>query len=141
MAIAATFSVAPSGCSHTQRASWTSWTQTLRLRGMHEQTFRVQRVLDGQVFIVRYRGEFQQVAVDGVRTPSLLEPGGADARVRLVQLIGGKVVKIEFPGGVRYDEMGRPRAKVTVNEQDVATSLNMTILQGGGVVPPKEGGG
>jgi len=138
MTIAVAVSFVPGGCG---RAGWTFWMQTPRLKGMHEGTFRVHRVLDGQVFVVRYRGEFQQVAVAGVRAPSLLEPGGAEARVKLAKLIGGMNVRIEFPDGVRYDEMGRPRAKVTVNEQDVATALNTLVLQGGGALPVEGGGG
>lgn len=138
MAISAAVSFVSSGCG---RAGWASWTQTARLGGMHDQTFQVYRVLDGQVFVIRYRGEYQQVAVDGVRAPSLLEPDGAKARLKLATLIGGKHVEIEFPDGVRFDEMGRPRAKVTVNGQDVAGALNTMVLKGGGAPPPEGGGG
>ncbi len=138
LVIVAAASLCPSGCG---RAGWASWTQTPRLRGMHEETFQVHRVLDGGVFVVRYRGEYQQVAIAGVRAPSLLEPGGAEARLKLAKLIGGKQVKIEFPDGVRYDEEGRPRAKVSVNEQDVASALITVVRQGGGAAPAGKGGG
>ena len=137
MAIAAAVSLVPSGCG---RAGWASWTQTARLKGMHGETFRVHRVLDGQVFVVRYRGEYQKVAAAGVRAPSLLEPGGAEARLKLAKLISGKNVRIEFPDGVRYDELGRPRAKVSINKQDVAAAINTVVRQGGGA-PPAEGRG
>ena len=113
--------LAGASCGH--HTKWTAWMQTGHLRGMSGQVFRVRRVLDGRAFFVTYRGGATEVALAEVQAPSVLEPGGEQARRALAALIQGMNVRIEMPDSLQYDDNGRPLVRAYLGEKDVATEL------------------
>jgi len=121
---------ATAGCGH--HTKWTAWMQTGWLIGMDKETYRVERVLDGQSFAVTYRGRLQQVCIAGVKAPGLMEKGGAEARGKLADLIEGKNVRVELLPGVQYDDLGRPLANVYLDDADVAAALSSRTIKVGG---------
>lgn len=93
---------------------------------VHEVTarrFAVQRVVDGDTFRIRYDGDETSIRLAGIDAPELRKLGGLEARAGLVELVGGKTIRIEFTGDRKRDSFGRLLCRVWVGDLDVGAEL------------------
>lgn len=72
-----------------------------------QRDFRVERVIDGDTFVVRYDGELTSVRIYGIDTPERGEPGFAEAKAALETQILGRTVRLSFPSQRKRDNFGR----------------------------------
>jgi len=86
-------------------------------------SFRVLRVIDGDTFKIMYDAENTSVRIASIDAPELREAGGAEAKAALEELIGGKIVTLEFVGKRKRDAFGRLLADVTVDGVDVGVQM------------------
>ena len=85
--------------------------------------YAVLRVIDGDTFTVMYDGEETSVRLADFDAPEPNEPGGPAAPAALKKLIGGKIVRLDFPGKRKRDGFGRLLATITVDGRDVGEAL------------------
>ncbi|MHB8918681.1 MAG: thermonuclease family protein [Desulfocucumaceae bacterium] len=94
---------------------------------------RVARVIDGDTFEIANRGKPERVRLIGVDTPesvkpdSPVEPYGIEASKYTKELIGGKMVRLEFDVQER-DKYGRLLAYVYLED---GTMVNAKLLEEG----------
>lgn len=94
---------------------------------------RVSRVIDGDTFEITNRGKPERVRLIGVDTPesvkpnSPVEPYGIEASKYTKELIGGKMVRLEFDVQER-DKYGRLLAYVYLED---GTMVNAKLLEEG----------
>ncbi len=86
-------------------------------------TFQVVRVVDGDTFKVMYDGELTSVRFFGIDAPETREPAGPAATAAMVELVGGKKVRLEFPAKRKRDNFGRLLCKVYVGSLDVGAEM------------------
>ena len=86
-------------------------------------TFPVLRVVDGDTFKIEYDGEPTSVRFHGINPPERSDPNGPAATEALRKMIGGKVVRIEFPGKRKRDNFGQLLCKVYVGRMDVGAEM------------------
>jgi len=77
------------------------------IREVLARQFTVERIVDGDTFVIIYDGEQTYVRLYGINAPERREPHGPQATQALRDLIGGKVVRIQFPGSRKRDNFGR----------------------------------
>ena len=82
-------------------------------------TFRVERVIDGDTFVIRYDGEPTSVRLYGFDAPEPNEPGGRSAAADLRDMIEGRTVRLVFPARRKRDNFGRLLARVYVDGIEV----------------------
>ena len=89
-------------------------------REITARTFEVVRIIDGDTFTIRYDGEPTGVRVADIDAPERGEPGYAEARDALAELIAGETITLTFhdPDDKR-DSFGRLLASVEVDGVDV----------------------
>jgi len=85
--------------------------------------FEVERIIDGDTFVVQYDGEATSVRLFGIDAPELRTPDGPAAREALAAMVSGRVVRLEFPGPRKRDSFGRLLARVYVGQTDVCAEL------------------
>ena len=103
-------------------------------REITARTFRVERIVDGDTFKVIYDGELTSVRIAGINAPERKDPAGPAATKALVELIGGKNVRLEFTEKCKRDNFGRLLCKVYVGAMDVGAEM---IRQGHAAVYQK----
>ena len=86
-------------------------------------TFKVQRIVDGDTFVVSYDGEATYVRFFGINAPERRDPAGPAATAALAKLIEGKTVRLDFPGKRKRDNFGRLLCKVYVNGLDIGAEM------------------
>jgi len=95
--------------------------------------FRVLRVVDGDTFKVMYDGEETSVRFFGIDAPERRVPGGPEATAALRGMIGGRVVRLEFPCKRKRDNFGRLLCNVYIDGRDVGASMlasgNATVYE------------
>ena len=85
----------------------------LTLTGCHvcteisQQDFEVQRIIDGDTFVVMYDGELTSVRIHGIDTPERGEPGFEIATKQLRDEISGQRVRLTSPARRKRDNFGR----------------------------------
>jgi len=91
--------------------------------------YRVERVVDGDTFVVRYDGDLTRVRllapvatsgpppepIEGFDAPEPDEPGGPEATEALRRLVGGRRVRLAFPLGRKRDPWGRLLATASLH--------------------------
>ena len=88
-------------------------------REIAARTFKVERIVDGDTFCVRYDGESTSVRLIGIDAPERRDPDGPAATKALANLIGGKTVRLEFTEARKRDNFGRLLCKVYVGDVDI----------------------
>ena len=96
-------------------------------REITARSFAVERVIDGDTFVVVYDGEPTSVRLAGIDAPEPREPGGAASTAALKAMIRGRQVTLEFPGPRKRDHFGRLLCRVWCGGVDV----NRAMLDGG----------
>ena len=86
-------------------------------------TFQVVRVVDGDTFKVVYDGELTSVRFFGINAPERRDPDGPAATAAMVELVGGKTVRLTFPAKRKRDNFGRLLCKVYVGDLDVGAEM------------------
>jgi len=81
-------------------------------REITARTFEVVRVIDGDTFRIMYDGEETSVRIWGIDAPERRKPGGPESTAALKKLIGGRTVRLSFPGKRKRDNFGRLLAEV-----------------------------
>ena len=104
------------------------------------QSYTVGRVVDGDTFIIMYRGQQTKVRLIGVDTPEAYnyknvreEPGGKEASAYTRSLIEGKQVTLEFDH-VMYDKYSRLLAYVYLPD---GRMLNALLVEKGYAEPAR----
>ena len=104
------------------------------------QSYTVGKVVDGDTFIIMYRGQQTKVRLIGVDTPEAYnyknvrqEPGGKEASAYTRSLIEGKQVTLEFDH-VMYDKYGRLLAYVYLSD---GRMLNALLVENGYAEPAR----
>lgn len=93
------------------------------VREITARNFRVLRIIDGDTFTVTYDGEETCVKLADTSAPGLREPGGPEAREALKKLIAGKVIRIEFVGQRKREELGRLWCRVWLGKMNVGAEM------------------
>ena len=88
-------------------------------REITARVFDVERVIDGDTFRVEYDGEPTSVRIAGIDAPELRDPGGLESKAELERLIGGRKVRLEFPGKRKRDNFGRLLANIYIGDRDI----------------------
>ena len=104
------------------------------------QSYTVGKVVDGDTFIIMYRGQQTKVRLIGIDTPEAYdyknvreEPGGKEASAYTRSLIEGKEVTLEFDHTM-YDKYGRLLAYVYLKD---GTMLNAHLIKQGYAEPAR----
>jgi micrococcal nuclease len=104
------------------------------------QSYTVGKVVDGDTFIIMYRGQQTKVRLIGVDTPEAYdyknvreEPGGKEASAYTRSLIEGKQVTLEFDH-VMYDKYNRLLAYVYLSD---GRMLNALLVEKGYAEPAR----
>ena len=85
--------------------------------------FKVERIIDGDTFEIEYDGEPTSVRLVNIDAPELRDAGGPAAKAALAELIGGRVVRIEFTEPRKRDNFGRLLCLVYVDGVDVGAVM------------------
>ncbi len=83
----------------------------------------VQRVIDGDTFVIEYDGEPSEARLVGIDAPDLKAKGGPEAKAALEKLVLGKTVRIGFTRRRKRDDFGRLLVKVYIDDLDVGAAL------------------
>ena len=84
----------------------------------------VQRVIDGDTFVIEYDGELTSARLVGIDAPDLKAKSGPEAKAALEKLILGKTVRIEFPGPRKRNDSGCLLVKAYVADVDVIAEVS-----------------
>lgn len=85
--------------------------------------FPVHTIIDGDTFKVIYDGDLTSVRIAGIDTPERGEPGYDEATDALRELIGDKIVRLEFTEHRKRDNFGRLLCKVYPDDRDIGAEM------------------
>jgi len=88
-------------------------------REITAEMFRVERIVDGDTFVILYDGDLTRVRLYSGDAPERGEAGFAEATDHLRGLIEGRNVRLVFPGPRKRDHYGRLLADVYIDGIEV----------------------
>ena len=94
--------------------------------------YKVINVIDGDTFVIMYKGQREKVRILGIDTPERKKPGYAAASNHLRKLIDSKTVELEFQTlKADRDHYQRLLCNVYLVEDNIVTDIGKEMLTSG----------